>query len=100
MIGSYQDALEDARESIRLDSNFFKGFVLIAKCCIALGDTAVALNATKKAEELDPIKKLKNVKCSIHALVHLEEKMIKSYTKGDYRKVIIRRSLCFCYVIF
>jgi DnaJ family protein C protein 7 len=95
MMGSYQDALEDARESTRLDSSFAKGYVRIAKCCLALGDTATAFNAINKAEELDPYSDLKNEKCSIHALLQLGGKMIKSYAKGDYRKVIPRRSCIF-----
>jgi tetratricopeptide (TPR) repeat protein len=98
MMGSYQDALEDARESTRLDSGFAKGYVRIAKCCLALGDTAAALNAVNKAEELDPNSDLTNEKRSLHALQQLGEEMIKSNAKGDYRKVI-PKSWCFCNVI-
>ena len=90
MMGLYQDALEDARESTRLDSGFAKGYVRIAKCCLALGDTAAALNAVNKAEELDPNSDLTNEKRSLHALQQLGEEMIKSNAKGDYRKVILR----------
>ena len=90
MMGSYQDALEDARESTRLDSGFAKGYVRIAKCCLALGDTAAALNAVNKAEELDPNSDLTNEKRSLHSLQQLGEEMIKSNAKGDYRKVIPR----------
>lgn len=88
MMGSYQDALEDARESTRLDSSFAKGYVRIAKCCLALGDTAAALNAINKAEELDPNSDLANEKRSLHVLQQLGEEMSKANAKGDYRKVI------------
>lgn len=90
MMGLYQDALEDARESTRLDSGFAKGYVRIAKCCLALGDTAAALNAVNKAEELDPNSDLSNEKRSLQALQQFAEEIIKSNAKGDYRKVFPR----------
>lgn len=86
-MGLYQDALEDARESIRLDGNFAKGYVRIAKCCLALGDLAAALNAINKAEELDPHSGLANEKRSLQMLQQFAEDMEKSYAKRDYRKV-------------
>ena len=87
MMGLYQDALEDARESTRLDSGFAKGYVRIAKCCVALGDTAAALNAINKAEELDPRSDLANEKQSLSILQQLNDEIQKSQTKGDHRKV-------------
>lgn len=87
MMGLYQDALEDARESIRLDANFAKGYVRIAKCCLALGDRAAALNAINKAEELDPRSDLANEKRSLHVLQQLADEMDKANSKRDYRKV-------------
>ena len=86
-MGLYQDALEDARESTRLDSGFAKGYVRIAKCCVALGDTAAALNAINKAEELDPRSDLANEKQSLSILQQLNDEIQKSQTKGDHRKV-------------
>lgn len=86
-MGLYQDALEDARESIRLDTSFAKGYVRIAKCCLALGDTAAALNATNKAEELDPRSDLANEKRSLQILQQLSDEMTKANSKNDYRKV-------------
>lgn len=37
MLGMYKKALEDAQKSVALDNNFTKGYIRIAKCCIALG---------------------------------------------------------------
>ena len=88
MLGLFADALQDARESIRLDSTFAKGYVRIAKCCLALGDSAAALNAINKAEELDPSSDLSNEKRSLQILQTLSEDMVKAYDKGDYRRVI------------
>ena len=42
MLAQYTKALEDAKTAVSLDSKFVKGFVRIAKCCIALGETPSA----------------------------------------------------------
>lgn len=87
MMGLYHDALQDARDSVRLDQTFAKGYVRIAKCCLALGDSAAALNAINKAQELEPTCDLTSEKRSLEALQALTDDMTKSYDKGDYRKV-------------
>ena len=38
MLGQFVQALEDARTSVQLDPNFVKGYVRVAKCCVALGE--------------------------------------------------------------
>ena len=38
MLSQYQKALDDAKTAVNLDSNFVKGYVRIAKCCVALGE--------------------------------------------------------------
>ena len=88
MMGQYQEALHDARDSVRIDSTFAKGYVRIAKCCLALGDTAAALNAVNKAEELDAASDLVNEKRSLQMLHQLTEDMNKAYDKKDYRRVM------------
>jgi len=100
MLGQWTEALEDARESVRLDSTFSKGYVRIAKCCLAMGDTAAALNAVNKALELDPNgTDLAVEKASILALGRLTEEIDKAYAKGDYRRVSQRDYLIFFYVL-
>lgn len=37
MLGMYKKALEDAQKAVSLDSTFTKGYIRMAKCCIALG---------------------------------------------------------------
>lgn len=37
MLGLYKKALEDAQKAVALDPTFTKGYIRIAKCCIALG---------------------------------------------------------------
>lgn len=93
MMGLYHDALQDARDSVRLDQTFAKGYVRIAKCCLALGDSAAALNAINKAQELEPTCDLASEKRSLDALQTLTDEMTKSYDKGDYRKVSLFNSI-------
>ena len=89
MMGLYTDALQDARESIRLDPTFVKGYVRVVKCLLALGDSAAALNTIEKAEELDPASDLfGHEKRSLQILQTLSEDMVKAYDEGDYRRVI------------
>ena len=88
-MGLFSDALQDARESIRLDATYAKGYVRIAKCCLALGDSAAALNAINKAEDLDISSDLSNEKRSLQILQTLTDDMTRSYEKGDYRKVLL-----------
>lgn len=38
MLSQFKNALEDARKAVLLDSNFVKGYVRIAKCCVSLGN--------------------------------------------------------------
>lgn len=54
MLGRYADALVDAREAVRLDATFVKGYIRVAKCNIALGDATAALSVLRQAQEMDP----------------------------------------------
>jgi DnaJ family protein C protein 7 len=54
MLGQYVQALEDARTSVQLDHSFVKGYVRVAKCCVALGD----VNAAKQV--MNPQKSIKS----------------------------------------
>lgn len=38
MLGMYKKALDDAQKAVALDPTFTKGYIRIAKCCIALGN--------------------------------------------------------------
>jgi len=53
MLSQYQKAMDDAKTAVSLDSNYVKGFVRIAKCCIALGEVQSAKQAVKQGLEKD-----------------------------------------------
>ncbi len=42
MLSQYNKALEDAKQSVSIDSKFVKGYVRMAKCCITLGELSSA----------------------------------------------------------
>ena len=42
MLGQFVQALEDARTSVQLEPNFVKGYIRVAKCCVALGEIHAA----------------------------------------------------------
>jgi DnaJ family protein C protein 7 len=89
MLHQYKDALEDARKAVALDSNFVKGYIRIAKCCLALGDLSAADNAVSIVRELTPnnsavlpeVQKLEVVR-------RFDEEGNKAYQKQDYRNVV------------
>ena len=48
MLGQFVQALEDARTSVQFDPNFVKGYVRVAKCCVALGELHAARQVNLK----------------------------------------------------
>ena len=50
MLGQFVQALEDARTSVKLDPSFVKGYVRVAKCCVALGEIHAARQVNKRLE--------------------------------------------------
>ena len=62
MLGQFVQALEDARTSVQFDPNFVKGYVRVAKCCVALGELHAArqvkffkINTHKNHENINDI---------------------------------------------
>jgi stress-induced-phosphoprotein 1 len=52
-LGRYDDALDDAKETIRLNCEWTKGYVRLATACSALGRLSEATAAWRRACELD-----------------------------------------------
>merc|ERR1739838_698748 len=89
MLGKYHDALNDAREAVRLDSTFVKGYIRVAKCNIALGDATAALSVLRQATEFEPSNRI--VRDEINngqALIRCQEEVTKAAEKQDYRTAI------------
>jgi len=89
MLGKYHDALNDAREAVRLDSTFVKGYIRVAKCNIALGDAAAALSILRQASELEPSNRIvRDEITNAQALIRCKEEVAKASDKQDYRTAI------------
>ncbi|KAK7080725.1 DnaJ subfamily C member 7, partial [Halocaridina rubra] len=89
MLGKYHDALNDAREAVRLDTNFVKGYLRVAKCNIALGDANAALSVLRQASELEPNNRsIRDEMTNAQALLRCLDEVTKATGKGDYRTAI------------
>nr|XP_045599987.1 dnaJ homolog subfamily C member 7-like [Procambarus clarkii] len=89
MLGKYYEALNDAREAVRLDTSFVKGYLRVAKCNIALGDATAALSVLRQANELEPNNKaLREETSKAQSLVRCQEEVVKATAKADYRTAI------------
>lgn len=86
MMADYTGALNDARHSLQLDDKFEKGYIRVAKCCLALGDLIGTEQAIKRFLELDATNKaLSHEIQSLRSLRELEEKSKACYDNGDFR---------------
>ncbi|GJQ86591.1 hypothetical protein Trydic_g7825 [Trypoxylus dichotomus] len=95
MLNLYQDALEDARKSVQLDSAFVKGYIRILKCAIALGDMMTAEQAVKSIKSLEPNNNsIKNELASLEILNKFEADGAKAYDKKEFRTVVYCMDRC------
>nr|XP_053632479.1 uncharacterized protein LOC128688606 [Cherax quadricarinatus] len=89
MLGKYYEALNDAREAVRLDTSFVKGYLRVAKCNIALGDATAALSVLRQASELEPNNKaIREETTKAQSLIRCQEEVEKAKAKADYRTAI------------
>lgn len=89
MLGDYKSALQDSRYAVQLDGSFEKGYVRIAKCCLALGDAIGTNQALKKLQEISPnctSIAIETQNCK--QLRQQEEKANTYYGQGDYRRCV------------
>lgn len=95
MLSLYQDALEDARKSVQLDSSFVKGYIRILKCAIALGDVMTAEHAVKNIKSLEPNNNtIKTELISLEVLKKFEADAVRAYDKKDFRTVVYCMDRC------
>lgn len=84
MLNRFEQAMEDVRKAIQLDSTFVKGYVRMAKCAIALGDLMTAEYALRKAKELQPDGNVvANEEKSFTKVKQYENEAKKAYDKGN-----------------
>jgi len=98
MLSQFTQALEDAKNAVQLDTDFVKGYIRVAKCCISLGDVRSAEAALSKVLELDPAQGSNLVNAEQASLAQLKKFQAdteQAYQVKDYRKALfcIDRSL-------
>ncbi|XP_050362123.1 dnaJ homolog subfamily C member 7 [Nymphalis io] len=97
MLGMYKNALEDAQKAVALDNTFTKGYIRMAKCCIALGDLSGAEQAVRRASELGGPDCASNERRAIKSLQRLHDDAQRAMEAGDYRRVVFCMDRCLEY---
>jgi len=89
MLSQYHKALEDAKTAVTLDNTFVKGFVRIAKCCIALGETPSAKQAVERGLSLEPSSKAFESEIQNYKFLEKHQTEIDIACEAkDYRKAL------------
>lgn len=89
MLNDFRAALADARNSISLDDKFEKGYIRVAKCCLALGDYIGTEQAIKKLlENYENNVSLKTEEVNCGYLRNFEEKIHQNYLKKNFRTAL------------
>ncbi|KAL0849073.1 hypothetical protein ABMA28_013435 [Loxostege sticticalis] len=97
MLGLYKKALEDAQKAVTLDPTFTKGFIRIAKCCIALGDLSGGEQAVNRASELGGAECAASERRALESLRRLHEEGQRAMDAADYRRVVFCMDRCLDY---
>lgn len=89
MLADYKAAVEDSRRAVQLDKTFEKGYMRIAKCCVALGDTVAAEQAIKRILELNAKSTIVNAEIQSCKLLRVHEDTARTcYQSQDYRTAV------------
>lgn len=89
MLSQYQKALDDAKTAVNLDSNFVKGYVRIAKCCVALGEIPSAKQAIERGKSLEPNSSAFDTETqNCQFLGKQQEEIDSAFETQDYRKAL------------
>ncbi|XP_062518402.1 dnaJ homolog subfamily C member 7-like isoform X2 [Corticium candelabrum] len=87
MLEQYQQALEDCRQALYIDSKFVKAHFREAKCHLALGDVNSALRCLLKVRELEPNNKAVEPELTtVETIREWKNEAMKSYDNHDFRK--------------
>ncbi|KAJ0181746.1 hypothetical protein K1T71_002468 [Dendrolimus kikuchii] len=97
MLGTYKKALEDAQKAVTLDPTFTKGYIRMAKCCIALGDLSGGEQAVRFATELGGADCVASERRALESLRRLHEEAQRAMDAADYRRVVFCMDRCLDY---
>lgn len=89
MLADYKAALEDSRRAVQIDNTFEKGYMRIAKCCVALGDTVAAEQAIKRILELNAKSTIVSAEIQSCKQLRIHEDTARScYQSQDFRTAV------------
>ncbi|KAK3083542.1 hypothetical protein FSP39_025158 [Pinctada imbricata] len=95
MLNKYREALEDARQSVRLDQQFVKGYLRAGKCQLALGEASAASNCYRKVLDLEPNNSTAKADLEVAENVQKFDDMAEGdFQKGDYRRAVYCMDQC------
>ncbi|XP_052813465.1 dnaJ homolog subfamily C member 7-like [Mya arenaria] len=95
MLNKYSDALEDARNALRIDSTFVKGHLREGKCQIVMGDPSAAIRSYNTALELDPENKTAQTELRMaQQMQNCVDTLEKDLEKNDFRKALFVIDQC------
>lgn len=97
MLGMYKKALDDAQKAVAIDPTFTKGYIRIAKCCIALGDISGGEQAVRKAAELGGAEVAASERRALESLQRLHEDAQRAMAAADYRRAVFCMDRCLDY---
>ncbi|XP_041373976.1 dnaJ homolog subfamily C member 7-like [Gigantopelta aegis] len=95
MLNRFREALEDAQQSVRLDSGFVKGYLREGKCHLALGNSMAAIRSYEQALDLEPNNSVaKNELKAAQCISDYEAKGEAVFSSGDYRTCVYYMDRC------
>lgn len=95
MLNKYREALEDARQSTKLDDKFVKGYLREAKCHMALGDPQASIRSYNQVLQLEPTNAVGKKELQIaQNLQKFETLAEEDYDKNDYRRALFCIDQC------
>lgn len=89
MLANYKAAHKDSRRAVQIDNTFEKGYLRLAKCCIALGKVESAEQAIKRIFELNAKSTIADAEIQSCSQLRIHQDTARSsYQTQDYRTAI------------
>ena len=89
MLNKWSEALADARECVKLDPDYLKGYMREGKCHLVLGDPKSAIRSYQMALQLEPGNEAATAECQVAQAVLVHEKNAETdYARKEFRRVV------------
>jgi len=89
MLNKWTEALADARECVKLDPEYLKGYMREGKCHLVLGDPKSAIRSYQMALQLEPGNEAATAECQVAQAVLVHENNAETdYARKEFRRVV------------